>query len=197
MALASNLSRVFSKAEVNKMDKAAKKAAGSPGYDDDTIAAQKEYLKEIKENKKLNSLFNKTEKELYTIREKHSSDTALGQQARNELDRRYENKMAKKGDIDSEYTSFKRFSPSESQKASGAKKTPKDERAADRDAYDFAMGKDRAEKKSAKELTPAEKKAAQDSLKFNKGGVVKKMMGGGMVAANCGASVKPTQKAKT
>ena len=30
------------------MDKSAKKMAGSPGYDDDTMAAQKEYAKEKK-----------------------------------------------------------------------------------------------------------------------------------------------------
>lgn len=204
MAIAKSLAKMFSKSEVKKMDEAAKKAAGSPGYDEDTMAAQKEYAKEVRENKKLNSLFNKTEKELYTIREKHSSDTALGQQARNELDRRYENKMAKKGDIDSEYTSFKRFSPSESKKASDAKKTPKDERAADRDAEAFAMGKERTEKKPVKSLTAAEKKAAEESLKFSKGGAVKKMAKGGCSTkkmnmggyANCGASMKPAQKAK-
>jgi hypothetical protein len=39
---------MFSKSEVAKMDTAAKKAAGSPGYDDDTLAAQKEFAKEKK-----------------------------------------------------------------------------------------------------------------------------------------------------
>lgn len=55
MGVASKLSKMFSKAEVEKMDKAAKKAAGSPGYDDDTIAAQKEYAKEkqVEASKKL------------------------------------------------------------------------------------------------------------------------------------------------
>ncbi len=48
MGVASRLGKMFSKAEVEKMDKAAKKAAGSPGYDDDTIAAQAEYAKEKK-----------------------------------------------------------------------------------------------------------------------------------------------------
>jgi hypothetical protein len=48
MGVASRLSKMFSKAEVEKMDKAAKKAAQSPGYDDDTIAAQAEYAKEKK-----------------------------------------------------------------------------------------------------------------------------------------------------
>jgi len=208
MSIASRMGKMFSKAEVKKMDEAAKKAAGSPGYDDDTIAAQKEYAKEVRENKNINALFNKTDKELREITSKKSGDTVIGQQARNELDRRYENKMAKKGDIDSEYTSFKRYSPSESKKASDAKKTPKDERAADRDAEAFAMGKERTEKKPVKSLTAAEKKAAEESLKFSKGGAVKKMMGGGMakksmgynkggmVKANCGASMKPTQKAK-
>lgn len=55
MALARKISKMFSKAEVEKMDEAAKKAAGSPGYDEDTMAAQKEFLKEkeIEKSKKL------------------------------------------------------------------------------------------------------------------------------------------------
>jgi hypothetical protein len=55
MGVASKLSKMFSKAEVEKMDKAAKKMSGSPGYDDDTIAAQKEYAKEkaVEKSKKL------------------------------------------------------------------------------------------------------------------------------------------------
>lgn len=55
MGVAQRLTKMFSKAEVEKMDKAAKKAAGSPGYDDDTIAAQKEYAKEkqVEASKKL------------------------------------------------------------------------------------------------------------------------------------------------
>jgi hypothetical protein len=55
MALAGRIAKMFTKAEVEKMDKAAKKAAGSPGYDDDTIAAQKEYAKEkaVEKSKKL------------------------------------------------------------------------------------------------------------------------------------------------
>jgi hypothetical protein len=47
-AITRKLGKMFSKAEVEKMDTAAKKAAGSPGYDDDTIAAQAEYAKEKK-----------------------------------------------------------------------------------------------------------------------------------------------------
>ena len=103
-----------------------------------------------KENEKLNALFRKTNKELEAIKSKKSADTAIGQQARNELDRRAENKMAKKGDPNSEYEAFEPFSPTRSKKASGAKKTPKDERAADRDAETFAMGKERTEKKPVK-----------------------------------------------
>jgi len=55
MSLSSRLSKFFSKSEVNKMDDAAKRAAGSPGYDDDTIAAQKEFMKEkeVEKSKKL------------------------------------------------------------------------------------------------------------------------------------------------
>ena len=134
---------MFSKAEVEKMDKAAKKAAGSPGYDDDTIAAQKEYAKEkeIDESKKL---------------------------------------------------------------------TKKEEAAADKEAYDSAMGNERESKKS-KPLTEKEKKELQESLNFKKGGMVKakpkKMMGGGMAAkktmayakggmVKCGASNPPAQKGK-
>lgn len=68
MALASRISKMFSKAEVEKMDKAAKKAAGSPGYDDDTIAAQKEYAKEkqVEKSKKLTAAEEKAaDKEAY------------------------------------------------------------------------------------------------------------------------------------
>jgi len=84
-----------------------------------------------KENVKLNALFRKTNKELEEIRSKKSADTAIGQQARNELDRRYENKMSKKGDIDSEYSAFEPFSPTPSKKTSGTKKTSKNESTAE------------------------------------------------------------------
>jgi hypothetical protein len=128
MALASRIAKMFSKSEVKKMDEAAKKAAGSPGYDDDTIAAQKEFLKEkdVEKSKKL---------------------------------------------------------------------TKKEEAAADKEAYASAMGKEKPAAKKGK-LTEKEKEELKKSLDFNKGGMVKKKMmaGGGM--ANCGASVKPAQKAK-
>jgi hypothetical protein len=130
MALASRIAKMFSKSEVKKMDEAAKKAAGSPGYDDDTIAAQKEFLKEkqVEKSKKL---------------------------------------------------------------------TKKEEAAADREAYASAMGKEKPAAKKGK-LTDKEKKELQESLGLNKGGMVKKKMmaGGGMAMANCGASMKPAQKAK-
>jgi hypothetical protein len=130
MALASRIAKMFSKSEVKKMDEAAKKAAGSPGYDDDTIAAQKEFLKEkqVQKSKKL---------------------------------------------------------------------TKKEEAAADREAYASAMGKEKPAAKKGK-LTDKEKKELQESLGLNKGGMVKKKMmaGGGMAMANCGASMKPAQKAK-
>jgi len=130
MSIASRMSKMFSKAEVKKMDEAAKKAAGSPGYDDDTIAAQKEFLKEkeVEKSKKL---------------------------------------------------------------------TKKEEAAADREAYASAMGKEKPAAKKGK-LTAKEKEELQKSLEFKKGGMVKKKMmaGGGMAKANCGASVKPAQKAK-
>ena len=48
MGISSRLSKMFSKGEVEKMDKAAKKFSGSPGYDDDTAMAQKEFAKEKK-----------------------------------------------------------------------------------------------------------------------------------------------------
>lgn len=141
MGVSQRLSRLFSKSEVDKMDTAAKKAAGSPGYDDETIAAQKEYAKEkkIDESKKL---------------------------------------------------------------------TKKEEAAADREAYNSAMGNPKTEKK-AKPLTDKEKQELQDSLNFAKGGAVKKkpaakkmacggsvkkMAVGGMV--KCGASNPPAQKGK-
>ena len=149
MSLASRMGKMFSKAEVKKMDEAAKKAAGSPGYDDDTAAAQKEFMKEkdVEKSKKL---------------------------------------------------------------------TKAEEKAADKEAYASAMGKDKPAGKKGP-LTEKEKKELQKSLEFKKGGSVtakmakggaaKKMMGGGsvtkmgyakggMVKANCGASMKPAQKAK-
>ena len=127
MALARSISKMFSKAEVEKMDKAAKKFSGSPGYDDETALAQKEYAKEkaVEKSKKL---------------------------------------------------------------------TAAEEKAADKEAYASAMGK---EKPAAKgKLTEKEKKDLQESLNFKKGGMVKKYAKGGMVMANCGASMKPAQKAK-
>ena len=127
MALARSISKMFSKAEVEKMDKAAKKFSGSPGYDDDTIAAQKEFAKEkaVEKSKKL---------------------------------------------------------------------TAAEEKAADKEAYASAMGKEKPKAKG--KMTDKEKKDMQESLNFKKGGMVKKMAKGGMVMANCGASMKPTQKAK-
>ena len=136
MALARSISKMFSKAEVEKMDKAAKKFSGSPGYDEDTAMAQKEYAKEkaVEKSKKL---------------------------------------------------------------------TAAEEKAADEEAYASAMGKKKPEVNG--KLTEKEKKDLQKSLEFRKGGSVTKMAKGGcstkmakggMVMANCGASVKPTQKAK-
>ncbi len=137
MSIASRMSKMFSKSEVKKMDEAAKKAAGSPGYDDDTIAAQKEFAKEKKVEK-------------------------------------------------------------------SKKLTKAEEKAADKEAYASAMGKEKPAGKKGP-LTAKEKKEMQESLEFKKGGMVKpkKMMGGGAVTkmakggmANCGASMKPAQKAK-
>ena len=68
MALASRISKMFSKAEVEKMDKAAKKFSGSPGYDEDTMAAQKEFAKEkaVEKSKKLTAAEEKAaDKEAY------------------------------------------------------------------------------------------------------------------------------------
>jgi hypothetical protein len=125
MGISNRMSKMFSKAEVEKMDTAAKKAAGSPGYDEDTMAAQKEFAKEkeVSKSKKL---------------------------------------------------------------------TKAEEKAADKEAYASAMGKEKpAGKKGA--LTEKEKKELQKSLEFRKGGSVAKkkvaMAKGGY--ANCGASVKP------
>ena len=128
MALARSISKMFSKAEVEKMDKAAKKFSGSPGYDDDTAAAQKEFAKEkkVEASKKL---------------------------------------------------------------------TKKEEAAADREAYASAMGNEKPAGKKGP-LSEKEKKDLQESLNYKKGGMVKKMAKGGMVMANCGASMKPAQKAK-
>lgn len=118
--------------QLEKMDKSAKKMAGSPGYDEDTLAAQKEYAKE--------------------------------------------------------------------QKIEKSKKLSKEEEAAaDKEAYASAMGKSKTAPKG--KLTEKEKKQLQDELNMSKGGSVKKKKPmaynkGGMVMANCGASMKPTQKAK-
>jgi hypothetical protein len=125
------LARFLTK-QLEKMDKSAKKMAGSPGYDDDTLAAQKEYAKE--------------------------------------------------------------------QKIEKSKKLSKEEEmAADREAYNSAMGIKGSPKKGP--LTDKEKKQLQEELNLRKGGMVKKKKAmvynkGGMVMANCGASMKPTQKAK-
>lgn len=125
------LARFLTK-QLEKMDKSAKKMAGSPGYDDDTLAAQKEYAKE--------------------------------------------------------------------QKIEKSKKLSKEEEmAADREAYNSAMGIKGSPKKGP--LTDKEKKQLQEELNLRKGGMVKKKKvmaynKGGMVMANCGASMKPTQKAK-
>ena len=123
--------------QLEKMDKSAKKMAGSPGYDEDTLAAQKEYAKE--------------------------------------------------------------------QKIEKSKKLSKEEEmAADREAYNSAMGISKKEGKKGP-LTAKEKKQLQEELNMAKGGAVKKkaMMKGGAVKkyakggmANCGASMKPAQKAK-
>jgi hypothetical protein len=75
MGVASRLSKMFSKAEVEKMDKAAKKAAGSPGFDDDTIAAQKEYAKE-KAAEKSKKLTKKEEKSA----DKAAEEFAMGKE---------------------------------------------------------------------------------------------------------------------
>ena len=134
MAIARFLTR-----QLEKMDKAAKKMAGSPGYDEDTLAAQKEYARE--------------------------------------------------------------------QKMEKSKKLSKEEEAAaDREAYNAAMGISKKDSKKGP-LTEKEKKQLQEEINMAKGGVVKKkamMKGGsvkkyakgGMAMANCGASMKPAQKAK-
>lgn len=133
MGVASRIGKFFSKAQVEEMDKAAKKAAQSPGYDDDTAEAIKQYEKEkaVEQSKKL---------------------------------------------------------------------TKKEEKAADKAAESFAMGKESTAKKS-KPLTDKEKKDLQESLNFKKGGMVKKPAAaakkmaynkGGM--AMCGASVPAAQK---
>ena len=130
------LARFLTK-QLKKMDESAKKMAGSPGYDEDTLAAQKEYAREkkIEKSKKLSK---------------------------------------------------------------------EEEAAADREAYNSAMGIKGSTKKGP--LTDKEKKQLQEELNMAKGGSVKKkvaMAKGGAVKkyakggmANCGASMKPAQKAK-
>jgi hypothetical protein len=54
-----------------------------------------------------------------------------------------------------------------------------------------------SKKQKPKALSEREKKEMQESLEFKKGGMVKKYSKGGMgTKANCGASMKPAQKAK-
>ena len=132
------LARFLTK-QLEKMDKSAKKMAGSPGYDEDTLAAQKEYAKE--------------------------------------------------------------------QKIEKSKKLSKEEEmAADREAYNAAMGISKGKGKKGP-LTEKEKKQLQEEINMAKGGAVKKKVamakGGATVKkyakggmANCGASMKPAQKAK-
>lgn len=134
--------------------------------------------------KKLDGLFKKTYPELEELRQKHSPDTIYGQQVRNEMDRRVDNKAAKKGDIDSEYRSF------EFEQPRTGKKTPKAEKAADKDAETFAMGKEAPKKKLVKELSAEEKKAAQESLKFKKGGMVTKKKAPAKTKAKSTFSIK-------
>jgi len=50
----------------------------------------------------------------------------------------------------------------------------KAEKAADRQAEEFAMGKEPTKRKEAKNLSASEKKDLEESLKFKKGGLVKK-----------------------
>ena len=120
MALAKAIAKKLSKADAKKMedDNVARDIASYKFMEGRTL----DRAGVEKENEKLNALFRKTEKELRAIKEKKSADTAIGQQARNELDRRYENKMAKKGDVNSEYSSFEPFSPTPSKKTSKAEK---------------------------------------------------------------------------
>jgi hypothetical protein len=140
--------------------------------------------------KKLDGLFKKTYPELQELRQKHSPDTVYGQQVRNEMDRRVDNKAAKKGDIDSEYRSF------EFEQPRTGKKTPKAEKAADKDAEAFAMGKEQPAKKPTKSLTAAEKKAAEESLKFKKGGMVAKKKAPTKAKAKSTFSIKNNNFAK-
>ena len=131
------LARFLTK-QLEKMDKSAKKMAGSPGYDDDTIAAQKEYAREKKVEK-------------------------------------------------------------------SKKLSKEEEMAADREAYNAAMGiskkdskkgplTDKEKKQLQEEINMAKGGAVKKKMNYAKGGTVKKMAKGGM--ANCGASMKPAQKAK-
>jgi len=84
------------------------------------------------------------------------------------------------------------------QKIEKSKKLSKEEEAAaDKEAYASAMGKSKTAPKG--KLTEKEKKQLQDELNMRKGGMAKKKKPmaynkGGM--ANCGASMKPAQKAK-
>lgn len=125
--------------------------------------------KSSRSDKIMDSMFDKTMKELNELRDKYSGDSLTGMSARNEIDRRLENKAAKKGDIDAEYSAFERQQPKQGKKAAA-----KVEKAADKRAEDFAMGKEMEESKPTKKLSPAEKKDLEESLKLKKGGLVKK-----------------------
>ena len=118
--------------------------------------------------KAYDSMFKKSMKELNEIRDKTTGDSSVGMAARNEIDRRLENKAAKKGDPDAQRSDFEFSLPKK------GSKTPKSEKAADKQAEEFAMGKEPTKKKEAKKLSASEKKDLEESLKFKKGGLVKK-----------------------
>lgn len=137
------LGRLGSKA-VKKMDDAAKRFAGLPGYDDDTVEA------------------------IIELKKKEKTKAGLTSAEEKELDRLMSKQVRESG-------------------AEDVESMPKSQK--------------------SQKLTPKQMKEEQERLNMAKGGAVKKktkMSYGGMAKvkmakggyANCGASVKPAQKAK-
>ena len=99
--------------------------------------------------------------------------------AGDELDRRQMNKDVKSGRESGPYAAkVPPITPEDHRqwkKQVGANTlTKKQEKAADKKAEEFAMGKESTKKKEAKNLSASEKKDLEESLKFKKGGMVTK-----------------------
>lgn len=153
------------------------------------------------------TMVRKSAAELNELRDKYSGDSRTGMAARNEISRRNELADYKKENPDWKEKgipedigpNWYKSRNSDDVSASGRMKIPntsKQEKAADKDAYAFAMGKEPIKRKEAKNLSASEKKDLEESLKFKKGGLVKKKPGAAKAKAPAAKSKAPV-KAKT